>query len=447
MKDADISPNELRQAACGDSRRFILNALEIALSVGDFQKEVHNRCTPQMILRKAAERILRLIHFEACAVFLVEEETCDLQLSVCLPAPEAALMEEELSFLVHNGSVAWAMRERRGIVVRSRRGRRMVAHVMSTYARTRGLFIGLLPETENQLPDASLEILSIIMRHVANGIESLDISAFLSRQNTELEKAIEEKTRRLLGYEKQLLQAQSMETVAALAGGVAHQFNNALTALIGYLDLADMNMDNASQVASYIERIRPVTERMSTLTNNLLAYAQGGKYQTSVLSSRKLLLEVQPAIERSVKKSVRISIEPGDETLTFQADMIQMRMAVLAVVENADESIAGEGTIHIRCYPVHSRDLDEEMGQVLQPGEYVCLSIRDNGQGMDENTVRRIFEPFFSTKFEGRGLSMAAVFGIIKNHRGWITVKSKIGRGTIVDIYLPLAVSEKRASD
>jgi len=420
-------------------RQFIQNAIELALSFGDFQKEVHCQCTPQAIVLKTAERISRLISFEASAIYLVDEETSDMQLSVCTPADRSEAMEDELDFLIQHGFVAWAIRERRGITVVSKDGHRQILlHVLSTYSRTRGLFMGLFPEQKLRLPDASLEILSIILRNAANGIESLAYSNMLRQQKRELETTVAEKTQRLVHYEKQLLQAQNMEAIGALAGGVAHQFNNALTGLMGYLDLISISVAGDSDAAGYLERIRPITDRMSSLTNHLLAYAQGGKYMASIVSLKHLFVDVQPAIRRSIKSSVQLTTELADDTLTVQVDLIQMRMVILAIANNADEAIAEAGDIHICGYPVNSSELDEEIRNELRPGEYVCLNIRDTGRGMDKNTVRRIFQPFFSTKFEGRGLSMAAVFGIIKNHHGWITVDSKLDQGTAVNIYLPI---------
>jgi len=205
--------------------------------------------------------------------------------------------------------------------------------------------------------------------------------------------------------------------------------------LIGYLDLASMSIDKNSNTAGYIERIHPVAERMCYLTNNLLAYAQGGKFLTRVVTLNDIVQEALPAIKRAIKDSVQISFELPEESISAQVDPIQLRMVVLAVVENANEAITKNGTITISGKAVSGSKIDDGSHY----GEYLCLSIRDNGPGMDEETRRRIFEPFFSTKFEGRGLSMAAVFGIIKNHKGWISVDSKIGEGTKVDIYLPLA--------
>jgi signal transduction histidine kinase len=424
------------------SRRFIQNALELALSFGDFQKDVHNRCTHQEIVTKTLLRIEDLIPFEACAVFLSDEELYDMHLSVCRPDDKCKAMAEELDFLIDQGLVAWAIRERRGITIVSKDGgRRILLHPMSTCSRTRGLFMGLFPIQMRGIPDASLEILSLVLRYAANGIESLIFSNMLHQQKRELEDLVAEKSQTLLQYEKQLLQAQNMEAIAALAGGVAHQFNNSLTGLIGYLDLLAAKVEADSDFAAYLERIRPITDRMASLTNHLLAYAQGGKYVVSELPLKDLVADVEMSARRAIKSSVQLAIQLAEGVPNVMIDKIQMRMALLAIISNADEAISDNGTIHISSRPVHSNSLDPRIGSELQPGEYICLSIRDDGRGMDEDTQRRIFQPFFSTKFEGRGLSMAAVFGIIKNHHGWITVTSGLEHGTTVDIYLPVKQS------
>ena len=422
------------------SRRFIQNALELALSFGDFQKDVQNRCTHQDIVTKTLQRIEGLISFDATAVFLSDEESYDMHLSVCRPDDKCQAMKEELDFLIDQGLVAWAIRERRGVTIVSKDGRRQIMlHPMSTCSRTRGLFMGLFPIQMRRIPDASLEILSLVLRYAANGIESLTFSNMLREQKRELEELVAEKSQTLLQYEKQLLQAQNMEAIAALAGGVAHQFNNALTGLMGYIDLLSGKLEPDSDAGAYIERIRPITDRMSTLTDHLLAYAQGGKYVVSQIALKDFIADVKMAARRSVKSSVQLTVQLTDGSLHIMVDKIQMRMALLAIISNADEAISDKGTIHISNGLVHSSNLDPMIGAELQSGEYVCLSIRDTGRGMDDDTQRRIFQPFFSTKFEGRGLSMAAVFGIVKNHYGWITVTSRPEHGTTVDIYLPLA--------
>ena len=439
--------NELGPRYGEKNRRFVQNAIELVLSFGDFQKEIDHRCTPKAIVYKTAERVNSLIDFDTSAIFLVDEETSDMHLCDCTPAHAKEAVENELEFQIQNGVVAWAIRERRGITVYSRDGHQQILlHTMATYSRIRGLFMGLFPAQAKGLPDTSLEILSIILRNAANGLESLAYSSMLRQQKKELERSVEEKTQRLVHYEKQLLQAQSMEAIAALAGGVAHQFNNALTGLLGYLDLISLSLPEESEAARYLENTRPITDRMVSLTNHLLAYAQGGKYIVNDISFKKFFADTLPAIRRSIKDTVKLTTDLTEDSITIKADVLQLRMAILAVISNADEAIAEEGDIHISGDLVNSADLDETVQSELGSGEYLCLGICDTGKGMDRDTVRRIFQPFFSTKFEGRGLSMAAVFGIIKNHNGWIDVHSEPDQGTRVRVYLPIVKPDQPES-
>ncbi len=418
--------------------RYIQNAIESALSLGDFQKEVNSDCTPFTINTKAIDRIQRLIHFEASAIYIADDRTSDMSLSVFTPDDAQASIEEELAFMIENGFVAWAMRERRGITVFSKDGgRQLFLHVMATCSRIRGLFMGIFPPQLSRLPDASLEIVSIILRNAVNGIESLMHSALLRQKKQDLEKALEAKTKQLIRYEKDLTQAQKSEAIAALAGGVAHQFNNALTGLIGNIDLISMSAKQDSDVSLYIDRIRPIIERMSKLTSQLLAYAQGGTYLTQVISLKAFFDEVLPAIKHILEKRIQLDVALTDASCTVEIDLIQMRMVILAIVNNAKEAIVGNGSIRIDVRSVQWGQMPDAVRRERKPGAYVCIGIEDNGSGMDDNRLRRLFEPFFSTKFTGRGLSMAAVMGIIKRHQGWIAVSSMIDKGTHVEIYLP----------
>jgi signal transduction histidine kinase len=442
-----MTPRSDAEEAAADSRkdgtRYIQNAIEMALSLGDFQKEIQSECTPQMIASETIERLCKLIQFKASAICLVEEETSDMQLSVCVPVSAKRDLEAELDFMIQNGFVAWAIRERRGITVYSKDTHNQVLlHVMATYSRIRGLFMGILPTHSKTIPNASLEIASLILRNAANGIESLYYSAMLQQQKQDLKEAVNQQTQRIVNYEKQLLQAQKTEAIAALAGGVAHQFNNALTGLIGNIDLISMIVSQESKIRPYLERTRPIIKRMSTLTDQLLAYARGGTFIVNqTMLFKDLLNEILPGIKNAIKETVTLSVDITDRAVSVNVDLIQMRTAILAIVSNANEAIGDEGTIQIQSRISKWNQIPEALSHELKPGEYASICIQDSGEGMDETTLRRLFEPFFSTKFEGRGLSMAAVSGIIKSHGGGITAESNLGSGTQVTIFLPLVAA------
>jgi C4-dicarboxylate-specific signal transduction histidine kinase len=419
--------------------RYIQNAIELALTLGDFQKEVNSECTPGTVARETLKRIEHIVEFETGAIYLVDEQTSDLRISSCAPAESQDFLEDEISFMIDNGFVAWAMRERRGIRLNSKDGSHSVfLHVMATYSRIRGLFIGIFPSHVAKLHDAALEMVSIILRNAANGIENLIYSSAARSHQKKLEEEVARKSSQMVHYEKQLAMAQNMEAIAVLAGGVAHQFNNALQALVGNMELISMAAQGESKILSFVERTRHTIERMSSLTSQLTAYASGGTFIASQVTAVNAFIdEILPAIKRTIKPTVELRVDLIDESLSVDVDLIQLRTVVLAIVTNADEAIADKGSIRISGRLIQWRDIPENVRSELTPGDYACICLQDNGTGMDSDTLRRLFEPFYSTKFEGRGLSMAAVSGIIQRHRGWIHVDSKIAKGTCVQIYLP----------
>ncbi|MDM8543484.1 ATP-binding protein [Desulfococcaceae bacterium HSG9] len=254
-------------------------------------------------------------------------------------------------------------------------------------------------------------------------------------------RAEEEKAR----IETHLKQAQKMEAIASLAGGVAHQFNNSLTPVIGYLDLLVMEYPDDEKINNYAEQMRDSANWMASLTDQLLAYARGGNYQVQIVSLSDFVKDTLPLIEHTLKPSISVETDFPRNIFNVKADLPQMQMALSAILSNGSEAIEGRGRIRITCQNEIITDEKAKYLQGLKPGIYVKLQIEDDGMGMDEKTKSRIFEPFFTTKFLGRGLGMAAAYGIIRNHDGQISVDSESGQGTTVQIYLP--ATEKKAKE
>jgi len=237
--------------------------------------------------------------------------------------------------------------------------------------------------------------------------------------------------------ERKVQQATKMEAIATLAGGVAHEFNNALMGIMGNIELLKMNLSEDERIDKYLETMKGAGHRMSRLTDQLLAYAQGGKYQPKDLKLDDFVIETLPILQHDLNPEVRVETHCPKDISYIKADYAQMQMVLSAIVANSNEAIEDEGIIKITA---ENKDVDEDFKKQhpgLEPGSYVCLTIEDDGKGMDEETKDGIFEPFFTTKFQGRGMGMAAVYGIVKNHDGWIYVDSELGKGTVVQIYLP----------
>ena len=270
------------------------------------------------------------------------------------------------------------------------------------------------------------------------------INAITERLGNIIERmrAREEKER----LEAQLQQAQKMKSIGTLAGGIAHKFNNSLMGIMGHIELLKMNLPEDEGRNKSLETMNIAGHRMSRLTDQLLAYAEGGKYQPKNLKIDDFVIETLPILEHDLNPTVRVETHFQKDISFINADNTQMQMVLSAILSNSNEAIEDMGLIRITA---ENKDVDEDFTiqlPGLKPGAYVCLTVEDDGKGMDEETKDGIFEPFFTTKFQGRGMGMAAVYGIVKNHDGWVSVDSELGRGTKVQIYLPAIEVEIKKS-
>ena len=236
--------------------------------------------------------------------------------------------------------------------------------------------------------------------------------------------------------EAQLLQAHKMNAIAVLAGGIAHQFNNALAVVTGNIELLEPKCLKDKESINYIRAIQDSARKMVYLTNQLLAYARGGKYNPKTISLNSLINETLPLIQTNIDSDILFEKDLSDDLLKVKADYAQLQMVFNAILTNASEAIEKTGLIRIITR-------NEVVGEKLikthpyfKPGKYVSIVVEDNGKGMDDETIKKIFDPFFSRKLDGRGLGMAAAYGIVKNHGGYILVKSRCNKGTVVSIYL-----------
>jgi nitrogen-specific signal transduction histidine kinase/ActR/RegA family two-component response regulator len=237
--------------------------------------------------------------------------------------------------------------------------------------------------------------------------------------------------------ELQLQQDHKMKIIGTLAGGIAHQFNNDLYVITGNIDLLEMDFPSDENVANYAKEMKASARQMTHLAAQLLAYARGGKYQAKTVSLSNFVKETLSLVKHTIDSAIDVDTDLPRDILNVKVDLTQMQMVMSAVMTNASEAMEGKGRIQVACR--NTIITDETVGGFpgLTPGNYVNLTIADDGKGMDEETRNRIFEPFFTTKFEGRGLGMAAAYGIVKNHDGWISVDSELSQGTTVKIYLP----------
>ncbi len=236
---------------------------------------------------------------------------------------------------------------------------------------------------------------------------------------------------------EQLEEARKTEAIATLAGGIAHQFNNALAVITGNIELMEQDYGHDPQFSAYSQPILDTSDRMAQLTNQLLAYAKGGKYKEQPNDLSAVTETTLNLIRHTIAPRICVNTLLDPDLPKVKIDVTQIQMVISAIVANASEAVTGSGLITISCFKVLITDDNCSKYGNIPPGEYVALSVLDNGAGMDDRTLKRIFEPFFTTKFQGRGLGMAAVYGIIKNHGGYIDVTSNAGKGSEVCVCFP----------
>jgi PAS domain S-box-containing protein len=255
----------------------------------------------------------------------------------------------------------------------------------------------------------------------------------------EINSDITEQTR----IEEQLRHTQKLESLGVLAGGVAHDFNNILTGILGNSSLALDRMPEGHPTRVLIEDVMRAAERAGDLTRQLLAYAGKGRFVMRNIDLASLVKEISGLVRTSIPKGVQLRLQLDESSSGVFADPGQMQQIVMNLVINAAEAIGPEGgtvLVHTGLQRVDQQYIDtmNGAGDLLKPGEYAMLEVHDSGCGMDEETVKKIFDPFFTTKFAGRGLGLSAVLGIVRAHKGALKVYSQPGRGTTFKLLFPV---------
>ncbi|MEI6206807.1 MAG: response regulator [Desulfuromonadales bacterium] len=247
--------------------------------------------------------------------------------------------------------------------------------------------------------------------------------------------------------EEQLRQSQKMEAIGQLAGGVAHDFNNILTVIMGYCNLLNMKtkFDGSEKVA--LEHINSAAEKAAQLTRGLLAFSRKQVMDPKPVNINDTVQQVQKFLVRIIGEDIRLRAIYNDATLTVMADAGQIEQVLMNLAANARDAMPEGGELTIETGLQH---VDESFVSSYgwgKQGNYALVSVSDNGCGMDEETRKRIFEPFFTTKEVGRGtgLGMAIVHGIVSQHNGFVYVYSELGKGTVFKIFFPLIENESMA--
>ncbi len=244
----------------------------------------------------------------------------------------------------------------------------------------------------------------------------------------------------------QLVHSQKMDSVGQLAGGIAHDFNNILTAILGFTELILLKEDLDEDIASKVRTIDKVARQAAQMVSKLLGFARRGHFEAVPFSVDKAIMDTLEMIGRLVPEHVTLSKQLQAPLAIAKGDVNLMDQVIMNLVINAKDAMPGGGKLTVATSIVNLREEDLDIGADVVAGEYVNILVRDTGTGIPDKDLPHIFEPFFTTKDKGKGtgLGLAMVYGIIKEHSGYITVKSRPGKGSDFNAYLPLCSKKAR---
>ena len=422
--------------------RLVQNALEMALSLGDFQENINKGYDSKYILQEAERRIRYLIPFEASAFYLIDQDQSDFTFTFCEPSTKKPYIEDQVEYLIENGFFAWAIRERRGITISSHdHSRRLMLHVIATSSRIWGMFVALLPDIENIIPDKSHTLLSFILLNTANAVESHEYHKLLRDQNTILEKKVEERTKALARSESQLQQVMKLQAIGTLAGGIAHDFNNILFPIVGYTELTLDDIPAGSQASQNLEEVLKAANRAKELVKQILTFSRQNDQERKPLKVQSLIKEALKLLRATIPSTIEINSFIDDECGLIEGDPTQIHQVIMNLCTNAFHALQDTGGKIEVSLKEANLDYDQSMLRAgMNIGRHLELVVKDNGHGMTQQVIERIFEPYFTTKEQGKGtgLGLSVIHGIIKNHGGDISVESQPDKGATFRVFLPV---------
>ena len=308
----------------------------------------------------------------------------------------------------------------------------------------------------------------VILKKPFDRVEALQLAHALTekwwlhqksrRKMTELERMVAARTRELQVANEQLKsemaeraqteaalhQAQKMEALGQLAGGIAHDFNNLLTVIRGYVECLTVLVDPRAEVVEALHEIDGAAERAAKLTSQMLMFSRKKRMQPQSLNLHELITPLATMLRRLLGENISMEIKTGDSPLIIQADPVMIEMVILNLAVNARDAMPQGGQLLIRADEVEIKAADRSRNPKSRPGWFACISVADSGSGIAPEVLPHLFEPFFTTKEVGKGtgLGLASVYGIVKQHAGWIEVQSEPGRGAIFKVFLPVSANQ-----
>jgi PAS domain S-box-containing protein len=400
---------------------------ELAQANSKLQTEVRDRLDAQNLLARERNLLLLLLNQLPAAVFVTDRQENYLLANrahlALLGAPEGTSVIGKAVSQVGLPALATALGEE-------------LRHVLQSGTPV------LSEEKAVMVPGQDpirLEVTKLPFRDSRGEIDGLLV---ISRDVTAQKQAEAEK----VDFERRLQETQKLESLGILAGGIAHDFNNLLTAILGNANLARMEIPEHSPAIDNLRQIENTSLRAADLCKQMLAYSGKGRFVVRPLDLTKLVEQSTELLRLSISKKATLSCTLAPKLPPVTADATQLQQILMNLVINASEALGNESG-YIRISTGSTRVDGEYLHQVsrateIAAGDYVYLEVSDTGCGMSSETQARIFDPFFTTKFTGRGLGLAAVLGIVRGHRGAITVRSEPGKGSTFRLLLPITSTQ-----
>ncbi|MFH1228606.1 MAG: response regulator [Planctomycetota bacterium] len=280
----------------------------------------------------------------------------------------------------------------------------------------------------------------IMKSQMARLIPAIDREIKDAAERAQRRKTEEEK----IQLQAQLIQAQKIESIGNLAGGVAHDFNNLLNIINGYCELAMMDLDKNHPVYNNLQEIVDAAERASNLTRQLLIFSRRQPMEFKLIGVNQAIEDLLKMMKRLIGENIKIKPVFESKTDLARLDAGGIGQVIMNLVVNARDAMPNGGTITIKTEDVILGLEDCKSNSEARPGKFIRVSVQDNGMGIARENINRIFEPFFTTKPAGKGtgLGLPVVFGVVKQHDGWINVSSELQKGTTFEVYLPVSGGE-----
>ena len=309
----------------------------------------------------------------------------------------------------------------------------------------------ILEKNDGTLSNKLIQYLLPLNRKLSRACLLSRQSEIIRQKNEALENEIRQRKvaeEARCSIEHQVIQTQKLESLGVLAGGIAHDFNNLLMGILCNADIALMDVEETSEAASSVETIKNISKQAANLCDQILLYSGKATLKKEQIAPVEIVDGIRDLIRTSVSRKVEVKYHFDDGLPAISGDIFQLRQVVVNLLTNASEAI-GESSGFINVF-LSVKRLEEEdresliLGDGFKPGSYCRLRVCDTGCGMDPVTRERIFEPFYTTKFSGRGLGLASVLGVVRSHNAFLKLDSTAGQGSCFDIFFP--ISEQTAA-